>query len=111
MEDLAPFPRLSYEQGEHNSFYFSEEILSTCDSAKDIVVCDRATLFNLLIGLDGYTICSGIISEKLNGPNILATPLDVDEKIEIGYILHNKVAAGKYCRNYIEALKKNTQSV
>lgn len=111
LEDLAPFPRLSYEQGEHNSFYFSEEILSTCDSAKDIVVCDRATLFNLLIGLDGYTICSGIISEKLNGSNILAIPLDVDEKIEIGYILHNKVAAGKYCRNYIEALKKNTQSV
>ena len=85
--------------------------MSTCDSAKDIVVCDRATLFNLLIGLDGYTICSGIISEKLNGPNILAIPLDVDEKIEIGYILHNKVAAGKYCRQYIEALKKNTQSV
>ena len=28
----APYPRLSYEQGEPNSFYFSEEILSTLDS-------------------------------------------------------------------------------
>ena len=60
LDDLAPFPRLSYEQGDHNSFYFSEEILSTLESKKDIMVRDRATLFNLLIGLNGYTICSGV---------------------------------------------------
>ena len=56
LDDLKLYPRLSYEQGEHNAFYFSEEILSTLDSKKDILVRDRATLFNLLIGLDGYTI-------------------------------------------------------
>ena len=56
LDDLAPYPRLSYEQGEHNAFYFSEEILSTLECAKEIMVSDRATLFNLLIGLDGYTI-------------------------------------------------------
>ena len=78
LEDLKPYPRLSYEQGEHNSFYFSEEILSTLDSKKDIQVRDRATLFNLLIGLNGYTICSGVISEALNGPNIRAIPLLVE---------------------------------
>ncbi len=108
LEDLDPYPRLSYEQGSHNSFYFSEEVLSTIDRPKDIVVCDRATLFNLLIGLNGYTLCSGVISEKLNGPNILAIPLDVDDHMEIGYILHNKVAPGKYCQLYIDALKRNT---
>lgn len=108
LEELEPYPRLSYEQGSHNSFYFSEEVLSTIDRPKDIVVCDRATLFNLLIGLDGYTLCSGVINEKLNGPNILAIPLEVDDHMEIGYILHNKVAPGKYCQLYIEALKRNT---
>ncbi len=66
LSDLESYPRLSYEQGEHNSFYFSEEILSTLDSRKDILVSDRATLFNLLIGLNGYTICSGVINEELN---------------------------------------------
>lgn len=60
LDDLSPYPRLSYEQGEHNAFYFSEEILSTRDSKKDIMVSDRATLFNLLIGLNGYTICSAL---------------------------------------------------
>ena len=106
LEDLAPYPRLSYEQGEHNSFYYSEEILSTLESKKDIMVSDRATLFNLLIGLNGYTICSGAINEELNGKNIVAIPLDVDDYMEIGYIIHSKAGTGKFGNLYIEALKR-----
>ena len=106
LEDLAPYPRLSYEQGEHNSFYFSEEILSTRESKKDIVVRDRATLFNLLIGVNGYTICSGVISEELNGKNIVAVPLDIDDYMEIGYITHKKMQPGRFGMLYIEALKR-----
>ena len=96
LDDLAPYPRLSYEQGEHNAFYFSEEILSTRDSKKDILVSDRATLFNLLIGLNGYTICSGVISESLNGPNIVAVPLLVDDAMQIGYLTHKQVQPGLF---------------
>lgn len=109
LEDLEPYPRLSYEQGEHNSFYFSEEILSTLECRKDILVCDRATLFNLLIGLNGYTICSGVISEELNGRNIIAIPLLVDDYMEIGYITHNNIVPGRFASLYIEALKRHTQ--
>lgn len=65
-EELEPYPYLSFEQGEHNSFYFSEEIFSSSERKKNIRVRDRATLFNLLIGLNGYTVCSGIIDRKLN---------------------------------------------
>lgn len=111
LEDLAPYPRLSYEQGEHNSFYFSEEILSTLECKKDIQICDRATLFNLLIGLNGYTICSGVISEELNGKNIVAVPLLVDDYMEIGYITHNKIVPGRFASLYIEALKRHTQGL
>ena len=92
LDDLAPYPRLSYEQGEHNAFYFSEEIQSTRDSKKDILVSDRATLFNLLIGLDGYTISSGVINEELNGKNIRAVPLSIDDYMEIGYLTHKRCA-------------------
>lgn len=111
LDDLAPYPRLSYEQGEHNSFYFSEEILSTLEYKKEIVVCDRATLFNLLIGLNGYTICSGVISEELNGKNIVAVPLLVDDYMEIGYITHNKILPGRFANLYIESLKRHTQGL
>jgi DNA-binding transcriptional LysR family regulator len=111
LEDLAPYPRLSYEQGEHNSFYFSEEILSTLECKKDIRICDRATLFNLLIGLNGYTICSGVINSELNGKDIVAVPLRVDDYMEIGYITHNKIVPGRFGTLYIEALKHHTQEI
>ncbi len=106
LEDLLPYPRLSYEQGEHNAFYFSEEILSTLESKKDIMVSDRATLFNLLIGLNGYTICSGVINEELNGKNIIAVPLDVEDYMEIGFLTHKRIVPGKFAEQYIEALKR-----
>ena len=80
MEELKEYPYLSYEQGEHNSFYFSEEIFSTVVRSKNIRVRDRATLFNLLIGLNGYTVCSGVIDKELNGENIIAVPLKEDRK-------------------------------
>ncbi len=79
--------------------------MSTLDSKKDILVRDRATLFNLLIGLDGYTICSGVISETLNGPNIRAVPLLVDDSMQIGYLTHKQVQPGRFGKQYIEILK------
>ncbi len=106
LEDLKPYPRLSYEQGSHNSFYFAEEILSTADSDKDIVVCDRATLFNLLVGLNGYTLCSGVISEELNGSNIIAKPLDVDDYMEIGYLLPSGIKPSSITVMLIDILCK-----
>jgi DNA-binding transcriptional LysR family regulator len=109
LEDLKPYPRLSYEQGTHNSFYFSEEILSTADCDKELVVCDRATLFNLLIGMNGYTICSGVISEELNGPHIIAKPLEVDDYMEIGYILPASIHPSKLTEAFIRILEKLTQ--
>ena len=108
LEDLKPYPRLSYEQGSHNSFYFSEEILSSVDCDKELVVLDRATLFNMLIGLNGYTICSGVINEELNGPNIIAKKLIVDDYMEIGYILPNSIHPSHLTSEYIQILRELT---
>lgn len=86
LSDLAPFPRLTYDQGSQNSFYFSEELHAVEQVDRQIVVTDRATLFNLLIGLDGYTVSSGILSEDLNGTDIVAVPLESDEVMELGLL-------------------------
>lgn len=104
MKDLEDVPYLSYDQGIHNSFYFSEEILSQVPHKKSIVVSDRATLFNLLIGLNGYTIATGILNSNLNGDNILSIPLDVDDKIDIVYIRHEKANLSKMGERFIEYL-------
>lgn len=91
MEDLEPYPYLVYEQGNRNSFYFSEEFISMLDFPKIIQVRDRATLFNLVIGLNGFTVSSGVIDHKLNGSGIIAKPLLVDKTMQ-----HRCGAKGKY---------------
>ena len=109
IKDLMPYPYLSFEQGEHNSFYFSEEMFSVEQRKKNIRVRDRATLFNLLIGLNGYTVCSGVLDSELNGKNIIAVPLEEEGEMHVGYIMHEKVKPSKLGSIYIEALIKYTK--
>ena len=105
-QNLENYPYLSFEQGEHNSFYFSEEIFSAAERKKNIRVRDRATLFNLLIGLNGYTVCSGVIDEKLNGKDIIAVPLADEGEMRIGYITHRKGLISRLGFTYLDAIKK-----
>ncbi|WP_080847068.1 LysR family transcriptional regulator [Cytobacillus gottheilii] len=109
LAELPPYPYLSYEQGDFNSFYFSEEILSTLSRPKNIRVTDRATLFNLLIGLNGYTISTGVISHKLNSKDIVAVPLLVDEVINVGYITRKDVTNSTLANIYIQYLKETIE--
>ncbi|MFI3150360.1 LysR family transcriptional regulator [Streptococcus suis] len=104
LDDLADYPYLSYEQGIHNSFYFAEEILSQVHHKKSIVVSDRATLFNLLIGLNGYTVATGILNSNLNGDNIVSIPLDYDDEIELIYIKHEKAVLSDMGEKFIAYL-------
>lgn len=111
VEDLQPYPYLVYEQGDKNSFYFSEEFMSMLDFPKNIQVRDRATLFNLLIGLNGFTVSSGVIDAKLNGDSIIARPLDVDKVMRIGVVTKKNTVFSRYGRYYMEALKKHLSIV
>lgn len=104
LDELQDYPYLYFEQGEYNSFHFSEEILSTLSRRKSIRVNDRATLFNLLIGLNGYTISTGVLSADLNGNEIIPVPLASDETIHVGWICHQNAALTKLASAYIEAL-------
>ncbi len=106
LEDLDDYPFLAFEQGEYNSFYFSEEILSTFPRKKTIHVSDRATLFNLLIGLNGYTICTGVLSSDLNGDNIVSVPLETDEIMRVGWIVNEQAHLSAIAMNYIAELKR-----
>jgi DNA-binding transcriptional LysR family regulator len=105
VEDLDEYPCLAFEQGEFNSFYFSEEILSVRTCRKKISVSDRATLFNLLIGLNGYTISSGVLNKDLNGEQIKSVRLRTDEEMLIGYIVNRKAGLSRLAANYVAKLK------
>ena len=64
-----------------------------------------------MIGLNGYTLCSGIICEELNGSDYIAVPfIDSDEKInrvmEIGYITKKNFTLSSIGNRYIEEINK-----
>ncbi len=110
LEDLKEYPYLCFEQGDHNSFYFSEEILSSLPREMTIKVRDRATLFNLAVGLNGYTISTGIISHELNGENIISKPLNIDEHFRVGTVTRKNMKLSNLGIAYLEALKRHTNS-
>ena len=104
IEDLQPYPYLVFEQGERNSFYFAEEFVRMLDFPKNIQVRDRATLFNLLIGLNGFTVCSGVIDQKLNGSNIISKPLLSDSVMRIGVLKKKNMIYSRYA-SFVHRLK------
>ena len=106
LEDLREYPCLSFEQGTYNSFYFAEEVLSTYEYKRLIKANDRATLLNLMVGLNGYTLCSGIICEELNGSDYCAVKLDSDEVMTIGYLARKGTTISKLGQKYLEEIAK-----
>lgn len=105
-EELFDYPCLSFEQGDNNSFYYSEEMFPTHKYNRVIKADDRATMLNLMTGMQGFTLCSGIICEKLNGDGYTAIPLETDELMKIGYIKRKNMPLSKLAERYISILKK-----
>ena len=112
LAELRDYPCLSFEQGPGGSFYFAEEILSTYDYIRTIKATDRATMLNLMVGLNGYTLCSGIICEELNGPDYVAIAFEAEEeeiaagRMEIGYIVKQNMILSKLAKQYIRELER-----
>ena len=110
-DELTQYPSLSFEQGGNSSMYFAEEILSNHNYPRTIKATDRATMLNLMVGLNGYTLCSGIICEELNGSDFTAIPFEPDDdhlssKMKIGYITKKNIRLSAVGKIYVEELKK-----
>ena len=106
LEELEDYPCLSFDQGSNNSFYFAEEVLSTYEYKRLIKASDRATFLNLMVGLNGYTLCCGLICEKLNGSDYCAVRLKSDERMTIGYLVRKGAAISPLGQRYLDEIKK-----
>lgn len=106
LEDLKPYPRLSFVQGNYESSNFAEELFSNENVEKSIKVSDRAAIVNFMIGLDGYTISSGIFPKYLHGDSIVSIPLAEEETMHIGYIINKDKELSELGSIYIDALKQ-----
>lgn len=109
--ELKDYPCVSFEQGGNSSFYFAEELLSTNEYPRLIKACDRATVLNLMVGLNAYTLCSGIICEELNGTDYVAVPFEPEEgdtsnQMEIGYIVRKKQIMSRMAALYVQETER-----
>ena len=105
LADLEPYPRYSFEQGTTNSFYYSEEPYGYLRHDRNIQFSDRGTLTNLLTSFNGYTISTGVLSSEMHS-GIVSIPLEVDETMQVGYIMHNERKPGDLLLRYIDELHK-----
>ena len=106
LEDLEDYPFLSFDQGSNNSFYFAEEVFSTYEYKQSIKANDRATMLNLMKGLNGYTLCSGIICENLNGSEYCAVKLSTEETMTIGYLKRKGIPLSSIGKEYLKEISK-----
>ena len=102
-EDLEPYPRYAFEQGTTNSFYYAEEPLSYLPHSRNIRISDRGTLTNLLTSHNGYTLSTGVLSAEMQS-GIVSIPLDVDERMRVGYIMHAERRPSALLLRYIDEL-------
>lgn len=109
LEELADYPNLVFEQGDYNSFYYAEELISLPEHRQTIHVTDRATMVNLVIGLNGFTVSTGIFDEELNGNDIVTVPLETSEAIRVGTITNQSMVLSAIGQAYMDNLKKYTQ--
>lgn len=106
LSELEPYPRLNFVQGSYESSYYAEELFSTVPADKEIRINDRGAIVNFMLGLNAYTISSGIFPKYLHGDNIIAVPLDESERMEIGYILPERQPLSELGATYIRELMK-----
>ena len=105
-EELDGYPFISFEQGVENALYFAEEVMPSIDRRKNIRVRDRATMTNLILGLNGYTVASGALSRALNGSEVVAVPLKIDDQLRVGMIRRQGVTLSRAGEFFADALRK-----
>lgn len=110
MEQLEPYPCISFEQGHKNSFHLAEEMKSTHEYKRIIKVDDRATVNNITVGLNGYTICAGVVCEELNTSGHITIPMIDADTMRLGYIKAKNSKISELGRLYIEELRKFGES-
>lgn len=105
LDELDAYPYISYEQGVENALYFSEEVMDAIDRKKNIRVRDRATMTNLILGLDGFTVASGVYAKAYN-PAIVSVPLRLDDTIRVGIVRREGVTLSGAAASFVAAMHK-----
>lgn len=109
LDDMADYPYLYFEQGEGAPAYFAEEALAGVERAKAIACTDRASLSELIVALNGYTVTSGILVGISDGSALTTIPLDTDVTLHLGYVVKSGAELSAEAKRFVEILEKNLE--
>lgn len=109
LEALKDYPYVSYEQGEHSNTFFTEEIAGVC-SDKQVEISDRASLMNVLLASDCYTLGTGIMPSLLNLGRIVSIPLESDDFYIIGYMVRADRRVSDLAEKFLAELRESVKN-
>ena len=111
LEDLKEYPCISFDQSSESEFYLSEEALGEYDFVKRIKSNDRATSMEIMAGMNGFSIGTGIMTESVAISNdLVCIKLKEDDPLTIGYIIRTGNALSDIGQRYVEELEKYKDS-
>ena len=105
VEDVSPYPCITFEQGENNGQFFFEGLSAVAaQSHKTICVRERATEYQLLRALNGFSPDVGV--SAMYREEFVSLPLEPKQFHTIGYILRRDVTPSPMTLEYIQALRE-----
>ena len=107
LEQLEDYPYVYFEQEEDAPAFFAEEALADEKRHKGIACTDRASLSELIVALNGYTVTSGILVGISDGAGLNTVPLDTDVKLHLGYIIKKGATLSETAKKFIAKLESN----
>ena len=107
LEQLEDYPYIYFEQEADAPAYFAEEALADEKRHKGIACTDRASLSELIVALNGYTVTSGILVGISDGAGLNTVPLATDVKLHLGYIVKNGAKLTETGEKFVAKLEAN----
>ena len=108
LDVLADYPYLYFDQGDAPAA-FAEEAHGDVPRAKSIACTDRASLSELIVALNGYTVTSGILVGISDGSALTTVPLETDVKLHLGYITRKDAELSEAAQLFVGKLEKNLE--
>lgn len=106
LSDLKDLPFIRYEQGDASSLFFAEEAVWPHHQTRVIDVSDRATMLNLIVAMNAFTICSGIDNNHDLNPKMIRTvPLKSRRRMLIGWVDSKRARLSPAAHAYLKALR------
>lgn len=108
-EEMIDYPYITYDQGESGPVEFSEELSEYNQTKKHIRINDRATLMNLLLDSESYTIGTGIMRSELNKGDVISIPFVSDDVYTVGIINRADVGLSEEAERFTTLLYETVE--